>query len=353
MNYLKKLNAFYQQIIFNPLSGSAVALWNTLMHFNNLSGWQKTFAVPASLIELKSGIKGTSFKRARDELQEKGYIRVTSRSGNQAAVYQMISQIRATYQVSSFTEIEEIQPHAAAAGAPLQIHPANDTEPPTQTGHPDPPIDIINESTNEPTENQTVDRESDGNTENNADHCADHKAGDIMDHSADPLVKPYITENKTKEKPNPTTTTNDAIRFYQDNFGVAGSYVAEDICHWINDLGETLVLDAMKRALEQQKTTWRYVKGILKAWAKKGITTVEQAAADEMAFRNRHNHQQPPRTQSDIIPAWFHEHKRKQELEKQQKSKSDALDSAEWQECERLLAKYSSKRNEKRKPGSC
>ncbi|WP_246202687.1 hypothetical protein [Virgibacillus doumboii] len=104
MNYLKELNAFYQQIIFNPLSGSAVALWNTLMHFNNLCGWQETFSVAASVIELQSGIKGTSFKRARDELQEKGYIHVTSRSGNQAAVYRMISQFKLMDQSTVCTE---------------------------------------------------------------------------------------------------------------------------------------------------------------------------------------------------------------------------------------------------------
>ena len=92
MNYIKDLNAFYNQIIFQPLSGSAVAIWNTLMHFNNLCGWKREFSVAATQLQLKAGLKAISFQRARDELKEKGFIIVTSRGSNQAAVYQMISQ---------------------------------------------------------------------------------------------------------------------------------------------------------------------------------------------------------------------------------------------------------------------
>ncbi|WP_159457832.1 hypothetical protein [Virgibacillus dakarensis] len=92
MNYIKELNAFYNQVLINPLSGSAMTLWNALMHINNLCGWKKEFTASVSLLHLKSGIKGTTFKRARDELQKKGYIRFTSRGGNQAAIYQIISQ---------------------------------------------------------------------------------------------------------------------------------------------------------------------------------------------------------------------------------------------------------------------
>ncbi len=44
-------------------------------------------------------------------------------------------------------------------------------------------------------------------------------------------------------------------------------------------------MDAMQRALERGKSNWSYVKGILQAWVKKGITTVEDAKAEEAAFR--------------------------------------------------------------------
>lgn len=331
MNYLKELNAFYQQIIFNPLSGSAVALWNTLMHFNNLCGWQKSFSVPVSVIELKSGIKGTSFKRARSELQEKGYITVTSRDGSQAAVYQMISQVKPMYQVDSLSQTKQ------------EKQPAS-----------------------EPAEQPIAGQQIKHKQQNNSIHHMNHTPDDIVDHSADrntdhktahspaPLFKrnkdKRKLENKTKHKP---TTTSEAIRFYEDNFGVASSCVAEDIINWIADVGDLLVLDAMKRALEQNKASWRYVKGILKAWARKGITTVEQATANDAAFRNRQSQKftQPAAAKAEVVPEWFKEQKRKQALEERQKQHEDTTtclpgskEWKEWKECERLLAKYS-KRN--------
>ncbi|WP_117168508.1 DnaD domain-containing protein [Paraliobacillus sediminis] len=91
MNYIKEMNAFYNQIEINPLSSSAVALWHTLMHINNKTGWKQTFTVATGVLRIKAGLKDSAFKRARIELQEKGYISFQSRGGNQAAQYEMHS----------------------------------------------------------------------------------------------------------------------------------------------------------------------------------------------------------------------------------------------------------------------
>ena len=48
--------------------------------------------------------------------------------------------------------------------------------------------------------------------------------------------------------------------FYQENFGGIRPYVAEEMLHWIEDMGEELMLEALKRAVEQNKTTWGYSK---------------------------------------------------------------------------------------------
>ncbi|WP_303699929.1 DnaD domain-containing protein [Lentibacillus sp. CBA3610] len=218
----------------------------------------------------------------------------------------------------------------------------------------------------EPTEQQMAGQHTDyiqeSNTTHNMNHTPDNNPDQCMDqstvgntdykadHSTVPLIKQNTDktkhENKTKHKPT-TTTTSDAIRFYQENFGVVSSYVAEDITNWITDLGDPLILDAMKRALEQNKATWRYVKGILKAWTRKGITTVEQAAADETAFRNQQNSKstQSATTTGDVVPEWFKERKQKQALEEkrkqQERAKTYLPGSAEREEFERLLAEYS------------
>lgn len=91
MNYIKEMNAFYTQLQFNPLSSSSIALWGTLMNINNSTGWKKEFTAAATLLRTIAGLSEGAFKRARIELQEKGYIIWRSRGGNQAAVYQMVS----------------------------------------------------------------------------------------------------------------------------------------------------------------------------------------------------------------------------------------------------------------------
>ncbi|WP_101841953.1 DnaD domain protein [Halobacillus sp. Marseille-P3879] len=93
MNYLKELNAFHDQVDMDSLSPSAALLWFTLMQLNNKTGWKKEFALPASVILGKSNLPETSFKRARKELKEKGYIKYTSLGRNKAPVYEMISRV--------------------------------------------------------------------------------------------------------------------------------------------------------------------------------------------------------------------------------------------------------------------
>ncbi|QHZ55792.1 DnaD domain protein [Brevibacillus sp. NSP2.1] len=89
MNYLQVLNAFYDRLETNPLSSSAIALWHSLVHTNYKAGWIDEFAVAASVLCVKSGLKDSMFKKARNELAQKGYITFQSRKGNQSAVYRL------------------------------------------------------------------------------------------------------------------------------------------------------------------------------------------------------------------------------------------------------------------------
>ncbi|SFD67881.1 hypothetical protein SAMN05216238_103118 [Lentibacillus persicus] len=90
MNYIKQINAFYNQIELNPLSASAVALWHTLVHINNKTGWKDTFTVAGMVLRIKSGLKESAFKRARDELKTKGYMTWTSNGSNKAPSYHIV-----------------------------------------------------------------------------------------------------------------------------------------------------------------------------------------------------------------------------------------------------------------------
>ncbi|WP_449355165.1 DnaD domain-containing protein [Virgibacillus natechei] len=297
MNYIKEMNAFYNRIDFQPISSSSVALWHTLMHFNNRCGWKKEFSVAASMLQLKAGLKATAFKTARLELQANGYITFQSRGSNRAAMYQMISQ-----QMDFQQEDDSSQGSETSTSDQLSAHKPNNTP--------------------------------------------DHKA----DHTADPLIKQRHQQNNEKGKP--AVATN-AICFYQENFGVTTPFISEDITDWITGLGEALVLHAMKLALTQGKTTWRYVKGILKAWRQKGITTVKEAENEEMEFRKR----MPKKSgisyreqHNEIVPDWFIEQKRKKEHARQSmppKPVPDPEEAAkEVEEVGDLLAKLTTKKPE-------
>src|SRR5690625_3555637 len=63
------------------------------MDINSRTGWKKEFPVAAPLLCAKAALSEGTFKRARKELQEKGYIHVVSRGANRAAAYQMISLV--------------------------------------------------------------------------------------------------------------------------------------------------------------------------------------------------------------------------------------------------------------------
>ncbi|WP_424580079.1 DnaD domain-containing protein [Virgibacillus halodenitrificans] len=95
-----------------------------------------------------------------------------------------------------------------------------------------------------------------------ADQCSNHIIDQPNAHTIDDTPHPFFKQDNRKQKQDNTTTTTDAIRFYQENFGIPSPFIMENILSWTKDVSESLVLHAMKLALEQDKTTWRYVIGI-------------------------------------------------------------------------------------------
>lgn len=91
MNYIQEINAFYDWLETNPLSGNAINLWHALMATANKAGWINKFAVAISILEAKSGLNKKAVERARNELSQKGRIIWKSRSGNKSAEYSIIS----------------------------------------------------------------------------------------------------------------------------------------------------------------------------------------------------------------------------------------------------------------------
>ena len=93
MNYLAELKAFYDRLELNQLPSSAIALWHALMSIANKTGWQQEFTVAVSVLVLKSGLNAQAIKRARNRLEQEGYITWKSRGGNQSAIYRLNSLV--------------------------------------------------------------------------------------------------------------------------------------------------------------------------------------------------------------------------------------------------------------------
>ena len=93
MNYIAEIKAFYDRLELNPLPSPAIALWHALMSIANKTGWQQEFTAAVSILVLKSGLNAQAIKRARNRLEQDGYITWRSRGGNQSAIYHINSLV--------------------------------------------------------------------------------------------------------------------------------------------------------------------------------------------------------------------------------------------------------------------
>jgi DnaD/phage-associated family protein len=95
-----------------------------------------------------------------------------------------------------------------------------------------------------------------------------------------------LNNKQLNNKEKVVVVAEQVYQFYQANFGVLNPFIAESIEHWINDVGAGLVIEAMKRALKQQKK-WNYAEGILQDWVRNNIRTIADVEAYETEWKNR------------------------------------------------------------------
>lgn len=236
MNYIQEINAFYARVETNPVSGSAANLWHTLMHVNNRAHWVKEFTVAASVLCGKSGLAPSTFKRARTELKEKGYIKVTSR-GTKAPMYQIVSLSSGVVEVGEEERERE-------------------------------------EEVRE--EDQTLVR------------ATTQASSQVVDQDANRAVGPLIKQDNKQQTKTISSTASIPeyiLEFFNDHFGKVTNYIKSELGCWVDQLGEELVFEALKRTVENGKSTWRYTLGILHKWKKDGLRTIADVEAAEEAFR--------------------------------------------------------------------
>lgn len=74
--------------------------------------------------------------------------------------------------------------------------------------------------------------------------------------------------------------------FYENNITLLTPYSSELLTDFYENMGEELVLFAMQKAVEANKRTVQYIKGILNNWSKKGIKTVIEAKEEDQKYKN-------------------------------------------------------------------
>lgn len=161
--------------------------------------------------------------------------------------------------------------------------------------------------------------------------------------------KQELKNLRTKElkkdlKDSTTTVENDAIVFYQNNIGMLRPIISEEILDWINDLGDVMVIESLKRSLERNKPSWGYAKSILKSWHEKGIRSIEQAKAEEVEFKNQQQSKFGKAKSNEVVPEWFRKRKdneMKEAIENKHSELSPEEQDQEEAEIRALLARHS------------
>lgn len=275
MNYLKQVLALNQLQLRDPLSKGQYMLFHALLNVNNDCGWIEWFEVASIRLELFSQMSREGVQKARKKLIERGLIEFKS-NGTRAGSYRLKKLYEDSTQVSTQTS--------------TQVSPQDSTQISTQTNAEIEPL-----STPLPTQLEKNTQMSTQNSTQNSTHSSTQ--GSPQDST--PLNK----QNKTKlnkSKVNSCTSytelntensadnddnkaTENVFEFYQKNFGILSSFVQEDILYWIRDIGDGLVLEALKRALEQNKE-YGYAKKIMQSWVRKGIDSLEKAEAERVQF---------------------------------------------------------------------
>ena len=103
-----------------------------------------------------------------------------------------------------------------------------------------------------------------------------------------------------KNDKNVTTTVGDScvdglqdiIDFYNENIGLITPYGLETLEDYAKEMPADLIILAMKKAVEADKRTIQYIKGILNNWSKKGIKTVLEAQKEDEQFKKDNKKQE-------------------------------------------------------------
>lgn len=267
MNYLKQVLALNQLQLRDPLSKGQYMLFHALLNVNNDCGWIEWFEVASIRLELFSQMSREGVQKARKELIERGLIEFKS-NGTRAGSYRLKKLYEDSTQTS--TQVSTQDSTQISTQINSEIEPLS-TPLPTQIEK------NTQMSTQDSTQDSTQSSTQDSTPLNKLNKTKLNKSKVSSCSSYTELNTENSADNDDSKK------TENVFEFYQKNFGILSSFIQEDILYWIRDIGDGLVLEALKRALEQNKE-YGYAKKIMQSWVRKGIDSLEKAEAERVQF---------------------------------------------------------------------
>ena len=290
MNYLKQMLALNQLQLRDPLSKGQYMLFHALLNVNNDCGWIEWFEVASIRLELFTQMSREGVQKARKELIERGLIEFKS-NGTRAGSYRLKKLYEDSTQTS--TQVSTQDSTQSSTQDNTEIEPLS-TSLPTQLEK------NTQMSTQDSTQSSTQGSTQDSTPLNKLNKIKQNKS------KVNSCSSYTDTSDENSADNDNHKTTENVFEFYQKNFGILSSFVQEDILYWIRDIGDVLVLEALKRALEQNKE-YGYAKKIMQSWVRKGIDSLEKAEAERVQFiraneKRVNNYQRTGRVAT--VPDW-------------------------------------------------
>lgn len=117
-------------------------------------------------------------------------------------------------------------------------------------------------------------------------------------------------ENKENKK-----SSNVFDLFQEYGFGVLNKYTSQDISNYLDEFendSEEILIAALKTAIDRNKISWGYAKGILNDWLKSNLKSIDDVRAYEKQKKaNRQNSQNNLHfgQENEKIPKWLSDRK--------------------------------------------
>lgn len=243
MNFLKQLQAFRDYQLFQTeLSSGQIALYYALLQINNKCSWVEWFTAANSTLETLSGLSRSGISRNRNVLKQLGLVDFESNGNRKATSY----KICVLYTLDSTHNSEHSSEH-------------NSTH-----------ISAHNSEHNRSTLIKHKHKQDINETKQ------DHHDGDTV---------PNLVINTTKPDDD---LFRDLLTFYQQNIGVTGSIVIENLRHSLDDFVEQgtsldesieIVKYAIKLTVENNARSWKYTNQILLNWLNSNLYTLDNIKA--------------------------------------------------------------------------